>query len=420
MESSPQTAAPQSSKRATWLVLAIALLLRLVVVLFVLFRYPPGWLYTRGNEMGFLAKSLLAGLGLSSPFGVPTGPTAFIAPVYPILIAGIFKFFGIDSVASAVVILLAQTAAALVTIWLMMRIVRTLFNERAALIAGLIWACAPPLLFIPTIFWDTSFAICALTALIALVLELRPVPSKFAWAGLGVFCGLIALLNSALVFTLAALLLWLVAQSSRDTRARCLLAVCTFAIVFSPWPIRNERVFHAFIPLRTTVGEELWMGNHAHSTGFLDESLFPTYNAAELAQYRQMGELSYTRNKSALAMNYIRQNPGAFVALSTRRVIRFWTGTGTQNGSPLFAIYATFTTLFGLIGLWQLFRGRRYAIAACFAIPLLLFPLPYYITHAEFRYRLIIDPLLTILAAYAFTTFGSKSSPDQSEPASHG
>jgi hypothetical protein len=26
--------------------------------------------------------------------------------------------------------------------------------------------------------------------------------------------------------------------------------------------------------------------------------------------------------------------------------------------------------------------------------------LPYYITHAEFRYRLVIDPLLTILAAH--------------------
>jgi hypothetical protein len=37
------------------------------------------------------------------------------------------------------------------------------------------------------------------------------------------------------------------------------------------------------------------------------------------------------------------------------------------------------------------------------ALPLLLFPLPYYITHAEIRYRLNIDPLMTILAAYAVT-----------------
>jgi hypothetical protein len=41
-------------------------------------------------------------------------------------------------------------------------------------------------------------------------------------------------------------------------------------------------------------------------------------------------------------------------------------------------------------------------VAALFLLPLLLFPLPYYITHAEFRYRLVVDPLLTILAASAF------------------
>ena len=210
MESSSQ---PAAGKRTIWIVLGLALILRIVVILVVIFRYPPGWLYTRGNEMGFLAKSLLAGQGLSSPFGVPTGPTAFIAPAYPILIAGIFKVFGIDSVASAVVILLAHTAAALLTIWLMMRIARTLFSPRAALIAGLIWACAPPLLFIPTIFWDTSFAVCALTALVALVLELRPAPSKFAWLGLGAFCGLIALLKLCNGLHSGRILLWLAVQA---------------------------------------------------------------------------------------------------------------------------------------------------------------------------------------------------------------
>jgi hypothetical protein len=47
-------------------------------------------------------------------------------------------------------------------------------------------------------------------------------------------------------------------------------------------------------------------------------------------------------------------------------------------------------------------------IADLMALPLLLFPLPYYITHAEFRYRLNIDPLLTILAAYAVTQWANQ------------
>jgi hypothetical protein len=42
------------------------------------------------------------------------------------------------------------------------------------------------------------------------------------------------------------------------------------------------------------------------------------------------------------------------------------------------------------------------------ALPLLLFPVPYYVTHAEFRYRLNIDPLLTVVAAYAVTLLASR------------
>jgi hypothetical protein len=61
------------------------------------------------------------------------------------------------------------------------------------------------------------------------------------------------------------------------------------------------------------------------------------------------------------------------------------------------------TTIFGFAGLIVLYRRRMSAFATLMALPLILFPVPYYITHAEFRYRLNIDPVLTVLAAYAVT-----------------
>ncbi len=94
--------------------------------------------------------------------------------------------------------------------------------------------------------------------------------------------------------------------------------------------------------------------------------------------------------------------PGTFLKLSLRRVYRFWAGTGNVDGPALYHIHALLTTILGGIGLALLFRTER-AVAIPLVIPLLLFPLPYYITHAEFRYRLDIDPPLTILAAYAVT-----------------
>jgi hypothetical protein len=175
-------------------------------------------------------------------------------------------------------------------------------------------------------------------------------------------------------------------------------------LVFSPWPIRNAVVFHALIPLRTTVGMELWMGNRDGAKGFVDESVFPTFNKQELHDYETMGELAYTAHKSELARGYIATHPAAFLRLTSVRIARFWFGTGSENGSPLFALHAILTTCFGFVGLGLLVREKRVAIATLFALPLLLFPFPYYITHAEFRYRLALDTLLSILAAHALVT----------------
>lgn len=110
------------------------------------------------------------------------------------------------------------------------------------------------------------------------------------------------------------------------------------------------------------------------------------------------------RDKSGLARTYVRAHPMEFLRLSCIRFLRFWTGTGSKDGSVLFAVHALLTSCLGAIGLWRLWQGRRFEVAALFLLPLMLFPLPYYITHAEFRYRLVVDPLLTILAASALGT----------------
>ncbi len=45
-------------------------------------------------ESGNIAHSLATGHGFSSPFRVDTGPTAWMTPLFPLLLAGIFRLFG--------------------------------------------------------------------------------------------------------------------------------------------------------------------------------------------------------------------------------------------------------------------------------------------------------------------------------------
>ena len=407
------TKSVSSTRRATIWILSVGLALRLVVLWTVIKTYPPTWLFTRGMEMGWLAKSMLDGLGLSSPFGVPTGPSAFVAPGYPILVAGVFKLFGSYSQTSAIFIMCAQIALNLVTVWLMMGIARKLFDQRVAVVAGWVWACSLPLIWMPTIFWDTSIAICLLVGLLALVLDLQEKTSWLSWIYLGAYCAITALINPAMILALASMVAWLGWQRRRSQPLGLLVAALTFCIVFSPWPIRNYKVFHAFIPLRTTVGFELWMGNHHGATGFLEESLFPAFNQAELNDYKARGEIAYTAHKEELGKTYILTHPKSVSHLTAIRVVRYWAGTGAKGGSPVFAVHAVLTTVFGLLGLWMLYKQRRFSLVILFGVPFLLFPLPYYITHAEFRYRLALDPLLTILAAYAVVSlFRSRQAPE--------
>ncbi len=403
-EPPPTPASGVAQRTQTLLILLLTLLPRLAVLCGIAAKYPATPLFSRGLEMGLLARSLVQGHGLSSPFGfpaaqIPTGPTAFIAPGYPLLIAAVFRIFGTYSFTSELVIIALQIALNLLTIALILHLARTVFNSQVAILAGLLWACSPPLIFMPTIFWDTSLATALITGLLALALRIRRTPTPAAWLFLGAYCAVAALITPALLLVLLAVTLWLAWHTRPGSNA--LLAALAFAVVFAPWPLRNARVFHAFIPLRTTVGFELWMGNRPAATGYLDESLFPTFNPQELSDYNRFGEVAYTGIKSHLALRFIGEHPAAFLHLTALRTARFWLGTGTLAGSPFFPLHAVLTSTLGLLGLALLFRSRRRAPAVLLTLPLLLFPLPYYITHAEFRYRLLIDPLLTLLAAHA-------------------
>src|ERR1700685_3133774 len=58
-----------------------------------------------GWEMGRIARALATGYGYADPFNGHSGPTAWAPPLYPLLIAGVFKLFGVYTLKSAWVIL---------------------------------------------------------------------------------------------------------------------------------------------------------------------------------------------------------------------------------------------------------------------------------------------------------------------------
>src|SRR6202000_298330 len=58
-----------------------------------------------GWEMGRITRALATGFGFADPFTGHSGPTAWVPPLYPLPLAGVFKIFGVYTAQSAWVIL---------------------------------------------------------------------------------------------------------------------------------------------------------------------------------------------------------------------------------------------------------------------------------------------------------------------------
>ena len=155
------------------------------------------------------------------------------------------------------------------------------------------------------------------------------------------------------------------------------------------------------------MGLELWMGNREGADGYVDRSVFPSYNQHELETYLGMGEVAFMGQKQHLASESIRANPATFVVLTLKRFDRFWTGTGTRPAVLAYVLHACATTSLGMWGLFRLLRRKLSVASFSFCAVFLLFPLPYYVTHADFRYRLVLDPLLIALSALSLEAMAS-------------
>src|SRR5580693_4679178 len=163
-------------------ILALALLLRSLILWFVIARFPHNWLYSRGIELGTLAQSLVAGQGLSSPFGGSTGPTALLGPGYPAVIALVFRIFGSFTFSSAIAVMVMQVVFSVMTVLLIMHVAQRCFDRRTADLAGVFWAVSLPLLWMPTIFWETCLSTLFMVGMIALALRCEQKPSRSLWA----------------------------------------------------------------------------------------------------------------------------------------------------------------------------------------------------------------------------------------------
>ncbi len=412
-----------SGLRSPAVIVLVAFAARLALICYwQSYRIPSGLdHFAFGWENGRVARSIASGQGFSSPFQRPTGPTAWVMPVFPYLLAAVFKLWGVYTASSALAILTLNCVFSALTCLTVFLIGREAFSPTVAVWGAWTWAFFPNAYLREMIGIVSEVPLSTLLLSLAFLMALR-LPSRrsaVSCLGFGVLWSLAGMTNIACVMLLPFILGWLHFEfGSRGVRHRApmVAAGLAFVSIATPWLARDYLVFGKLVPWRSNFGLELRVGNSEDCWASWSPLFDPAANLYEMEKYRQMGELSYVVEKRRDALRFIASHPACFLQMTARRVLDWWLGPWRrivlfwESGRFFIGKYFLFSVLFTVLT----FLGLRLAIQKHeawtfpFGISLVIFPLMYYLTYVvHFRPRHPIEPVMVVLSVYAVANFVS-------------
>ncbi len=384
-----------SSGHAFAVIFALSFLLRAGFLLIVPAQY---FLPDSGWEVGAVAQSLVTTGRFADPYSLPTGPTAHPAPIYPVMLSLIYRIFGITPAAgyASWILSLASTSVMLGLLpWFAGKFG---LPRKAGIIGGIVGALLPR--------WPAQ-----VEALAAIVLGLLLTAFVTRWTkgrtaplasfSVGIAAGVFLHLQPALLPVLLACLAFELWWSKGRRRWLCsFLVICGLVTACIPWTWRNYETFHKFIFIRSNLGLELRLANSVGATVERTTTRHPRISMEEAQKVKELGEPEYMRQAENEALAWMSSHPGAFMWLTVRRFAYFWFGPLDR---PLAALPTLAITVLAILGVCKFFRRLTMPQRAALAIPLLTYPMIYYLVCYVDRYRVPIEWILLLLSGAALT-----------------
>jgi 4-amino-4-deoxy-L-arabinose transferase-like glycosyltransferase len=406
--------------RSPWAMVVAALALRLgVMCLTYKIQLNPSQDHLAfGWETGRVARSIVTGEGFSSPYSEPTGPTALIPPVYPYLVASVFKLFGIYTASSALVLLTLNNLFSSFTCLPVFLIARKVFGLHVAAWAGWTWGIFPYSIGLSnTVIWETTFTTLLLSLAVLATLYLEKSIRSVDWIGYGLLWGFTGLTSPATLSVLPFLGGWIWIRHwprGRNITGLALAASLAFFAIITPWIWRCSQTNGRFVAFRDNFGLEVLVGNSDDTRTPANWSLLPATNLSELEKLRQIGEPSYMAEKQQQAKELIERHPSRYALLTLRRILNTWTAAWgyppgwnmDESGMANILMY-TLISLLAFAGIGRAIHDRRVGVYPL-SILVVVFPGIYYLTHSDLGFRHPIDPVIVIFLIYGISPLLSK------------
>ncbi|WEK42131.1 MAG: glycosyltransferase [Candidatus Sphingomonas colombiensis] len=257
-----------------------------------------------------IAGNLLSGRGLTmfEPY-MGSQTYALFPPAYALLLAGWGAVAGFSTASLTILSTLIDMAAAGVILLL----ANALDARRAGVAAACLYLIWPAQLLDAPLAQKESLASLFVLLLAYGWTVAEPKMRSHAIA-IGACTALLALTQpgETLIGGLFALV-QLPRLGLRRLLAIGLPALGAAALVMLPWWVRNYMIFGQFVPLTSTSGYSLWIGNNPNATGNWEEPPAALYGLPELA---------YGRAAAGLAWKWIEAHPADFAHITIAKFLR--------------------------------------------------------------------------------------------------
>jgi 4-amino-4-deoxy-L-arabinose transferase-like glycosyltransferase len=396
--------------------LPVVLILAVAVRVLLLLLWSPE---LSGDALDYdrLARALLEGRGYVNVRGEPT---SLRPPLYPAFVAAGYVLGG--GAAQGVRVL--QVILDIGTVALTYLIGRRLFGRGAGLLGALLISvnfgtvAATGRLLSETLFTFLLMAAVAMTVeWLRAIREGRGQAAITLGIGTGVLLGAGTLTRGIFLLYIVPLILlaawtgWIREPASdcapsapairRATWGAIFALSVTFALVLTPWTLRNYRVHGAFVPVTTQIGIMLYASYDPPKGIF---GLLPRNAVSAAAE-----KLSEPKASAALvraAMDSIAASPGKVLRLAGLKILYFWAPLDWE----ILPFYGAFNSTYALIAIWSLvYVAVRWPSENSLPtwpawLPILYFFGMAILFHGSPRYRLPVEPLMALFAAMGFVT----------------
>lgn len=362
------------------------------------------------DEQRFLASAIR--LAATGEFWVGSD-RAWEMPGAAIFFAPAVRLFGTDG--AVLPIRIAQSILLVVQSALIGFLAQRIFSKGiAALVAASLVAFYPFFLFYQGLLLaETLFNTLLLTGIAALYWW-RDRGCRFDLAlAATCLCFAAATLTKPTLTILPPLLLaataWAAGAHWRRAFVILLAAACLYSAFLSPWWIRNFTLLGTFVPFTTGSAQNLYLGNNPHNP---DAGIDWATNVEPdvVAKIRALpNEVARQRAFGKAAMDYIKDNPAAFVSAVAKKFMRFWNivPNAREFSSSLYSLIsaASFGPILLLSLICAMRRWQQWRLLAPLYLIVGYFTVVHVITIASLRYRLPIEPILILLAAAPLAAF---------------